>query len=59
MSIYKLTRTFNDHRIGIDKLKFESFRDAVKKAEKWIKSDDNIESVKVKNGTFTAIYTRP
>lgn len=58
MKQFKLTRKFNDDRITIDKLNFETFQDALNKAGKWMKSDNELESVVIENGEFVATYER-
>ncbi len=43
----------------IDKLKFDHINDALEQARKWMRSDDNLQSVRIKSLTFTIIIERP
>ena len=59
MKEYKLTRFNTDKSIDVDKLKFETFEQAVGKARRWLKDDDKIHAVRVDNGDYKATVSRP
>ena len=60
MKEYKLERIHKDRpNLIIDKLKFNHINDALGRARKWMKADDNLQSVKIRSLTFTITIERP
>jgi len=60
MKEYKLERIHKDRpNLIIDKLKFNHINDALDQARKWMKSDDNLQSVEIKSINFTITIERP